>query len=49
MLIVYSLFWYGSIGCFIYNFNEFSLSEKLITILVISGVNLLSFINTQES
>ena len=49
MIILYGLLWYGSIGYFLYNFNEFILSEKLITILVISGVNLLSFINTQES
>jgi competence protein ComGC len=49
MIILYGLLWYGSIGCFLYNFNTFTLAEKLTVILVISGINVLSFINTRES
>ena len=49
MIILYGLLWYGSIGYFFFNFNTFTLAEKLTIILVISGVNLLSFINTKEN
>ena len=49
MLITHSLIWYGALIYFIYNFNTFTLAEKLIVILVISGINVLSFINTKES
>ena len=48
MIILYGLLWYGSIGCFLYNFNTFTLAEKLTVILVISGINVLSFINTSQ-
>ena len=49
MILLYTLLWYVSIGCFIYNFNTFTLVEKLTVILVVSGVNILSFINSKES
>jgi len=49
VVIIYTLFWYGSIGYFFFNFNTFTLAEKLTIILIISGVNLLSFINGKES
>ncbi len=49
MIILYGLLWYGSIGYFLYNFNTFTLAEKLTVILIVSGMNILSFINTRES
>ena len=49
MIILYGLLWYGSIGYFLYNFNTFTLAEKLTVILIVSVMNILSFINTRES
>ena len=49
MIILYGLLWYGSIGYILYNFNTFTLAEKLTVILIVSGMNILSFINTRES
>ena len=49
MIILYGLLWYGSIGYFLYNFNTFTLAEKLTVILIVSGMNILSSINTRES
>jgi hypothetical protein len=49
MIILYTLLWYMSIGYFLYNLNTFTLAEKLTVILVVSGVNILSFINSKES
>lgn len=48
MLIVHSLIWYGALIYFIYNFNTFTLAEKITVILIISGVNLLNMLQTQE-
>ena len=48
MIVLYTIMWYGSIICFLYNINEFTLSEKLIFMLTVSGVNMLSFINSNK-
>jgi competence protein ComGC len=49
MLITHSLIWYGALIYFIYNFNTFTLAEKLTIILIVSGLNLLNILQTQES
>ena len=48
-ILFYMFLFYLAITLFFWNFNTFTLAEKLTVILIVSGMNILSFINTRES